>query len=68
MDHKILSVADASTPETAQADRVKIAAYQWRASKLAPKRYGDKLDLTHANPDGTRLGITFKLSRPNAGN
>lgn len=45
MDDKILDVANASTPETAVADRVKIAAYQWRAAKLQPKKYGDKVDL-----------------------
>ncbi len=43
MDDLILDVAHACTPETANADRVKISAYQWRASKLAPKRYGDKV-------------------------
>lgn len=42
MDDMILDVANASTPETAQADRVKIAAYQWRAMKLSPKKYGDR--------------------------
>jgi len=42
MDEKILAVADASTNETAQADRVKIAAYQWRAARLDPKKYGDR--------------------------
>ncbi|MCA0318214.1 MAG: hypothetical protein LCH88_09110 [Proteobacteria bacterium] len=45
MDERILEVADACTPETAQADRVKIMAYQWRASKLAPKKYGEKVTL-----------------------
>lgn len=45
MDHKILAVADACTPETALADRIKIGAYQWRASKLKPRVYGDKLDV-----------------------
>ena len=45
MDDLILEVANESTPETAASDRVKISAYQWRASKLAPKRYGDKLGL-----------------------
>lgn len=56
MDDKILDVADASTPETAASDRVKISAYQWRASKLQPKKYGDKLsqDLT--------LGVTDSLA------
>ncbi|MDQ3024672.1 MAG: hypothetical protein M3R04_09885 [bacterium] len=45
MDDKVLEVADACTDETATADRIKIMAYQWRASKLAPKKYGDKLDV-----------------------
>jgi hypothetical protein len=50
MDEKILAVADACTPETAAADRVKILAYQWRAAKLAPKKYGDKIE--HTGKDG----------------
>lgn len=45
MDDKILDCADACTPETAHADKVKISAYQWRAEKLKPKKYGNKLDL-----------------------
>ena len=50
MDEKILAVADACTTETAAADRVKILAYQWRAAKLAPKKYGDKIE--HTGKDG----------------
>lgn len=59
MDEKILSVADECTPETAQADRVKIAAYQWRASKLAPKKYGDKIITEHAGS----IEVTTKEQR-----
>lgn len=47
MDDLILEVANNCTPETAQADRVKISAYQWRASKLKPKKYGDKQQVEH---------------------
>lgn len=32
--------------DSAAAARVQIAALQWRASKMAPKRYGDRVDLT----------------------
>lgn len=46
MDAKVDRAAEATTPENAVAQKVKIDAYKWRASKLAPKRYGDKLDLT----------------------
>ena len=49
MDDMILQTANACTFETAVADRVKIGAYQWRASKLSPKKYGNKLDITSDN-------------------
>jgi hypothetical protein len=55
MDEKILDVADSCTPETAQADRVKIAAYQWRAAKLKPKVYGDKVMSEISGPDGAPI-------------
>lgn len=42
MDDLVLETANACTPESAASDRVRIAAYQWRAAKLAPKRYGEK--------------------------
>lgn len=51
MDDLILETANACTAETAIADRVRVGAYQWRASKLLPKKYGEKIDhsLTGAN-------------------
>ena len=52
MDEKILAVADACTNETAAADRVKILAYQWRAAKLAPKKYGEKVISELSGPNG----------------
>ena len=52
MDEKILEVADACTSETAAGDRVKIDAYKWRASKLAPKRYGDRQEVNHSGGMG----------------
>lgn len=45
MDDKILTAADGADKDS-QAARVKIDAYKWRASKLAPKRFGDKIDVT----------------------
>ena len=49
---KILAVADACTVETAAADRVKISAYQWRAAKLAPRKYGDRQQIEQRFVDG----------------
>jgi hypothetical protein len=48
----------ADTEPDPQKARVRIDARKWHASKLAPKKYGDKVDLTHANPDGSN--ITFQ--------
>jgi hypothetical protein len=44
MDDLVLDTANECTSETAQADKVKISAYQWRASKLKPKVYGNFRD------------------------
>jgi hypothetical protein len=47
MDDKILEEAERTNELNAAAQRVKIAAYQWRAAKLKPKRYGDKVAHEH---------------------
>jgi hypothetical protein len=70
MDDLILDTAKASTAETAAADRVKISAYQWRASKLEPKKYGDKLDLNHSGEVALTPTLIFEGmpgTKPNAG-
>ncbi|MDZ4376524.1 MAG: hypothetical protein U1C74_34505 [Phenylobacterium sp.] len=41
---QVWEIAESVTPETVAAARVKIAAAAWRAAKLAPKRYGVKVD------------------------
>lgn len=43
MDEKILTTADKATSETAAADRVKIDAYKWRAARLNPRKFGDRM-------------------------
>lgn len=56
MDDRILEEAEKVTSETAQAVRVRVDAFKWRASKLRPKVYGDKLDATHnVNVTGAEL-------------
>jgi hypothetical protein len=65
MDDLILDVANKCTAETAAADRVKIGAYQWRAAKLQPKKYGDKI--THGgdpnSPMTVQLNVTTGVPR-----
>lgn len=41
--------------EALRRSDLRIKTRQWMAAKLQPKKYGDKLDLTHANPDGTSI-------------
>lgn len=55
MDDLILETANACTADTAAADRVKISAYQWRASKLKPKKYGDRTQTEITGADGAPL-------------
>jgi hypothetical protein len=40
-----IDMADKATPEDWQAVKLRIWARQWRASKLAPKKYGDRVDM-----------------------
>lgn len=44
---EIRKIADTATPEDYNVARLRIDARKWRASKMAPKVYGDKLDLNH---------------------
>ena len=52
-----IRMADMATPDDWQVVKLRIWARQWRASKLAPKKYGDKLELSGdaANPLVTRI-------------
>ncbi|MDA3877747.1 MAG: hypothetical protein PF483_11745 [Halothiobacillus sp.] len=40
---KCIEMADMATQEDWQVVKMRIWARQWRASKLAPKKYGDKI-------------------------
>lgn len=50
---EIIEIADIE--EDPQRARVRIDARKWRASKLAPKKYGDKVDLSHGIQPGDPL-------------
>ena len=61
MDHLIVAAAKDASGDP-HAARVKIDAYKWRASKLAPKRYGDKVQHTAGDGEGpieTNITVTF---------
>ena len=65
MDDLILDTARACTAESATADRVRIGAYQWRAARLQPKKYGDKLMTEHTGANGGSIqhDITMSVNR-----
>ena len=39
---QLIQIADSATPETAQAARLQVDTRKWIASKLLPKKYGDR--------------------------
>ena len=48
--------------------RLRVDTRKWLLSKLAPRKYGDALALTHANPDGSHLQApTFAITFPGGG-
>jgi len=48
-------IADLATPEDVQVARLKIDTRKWRASKLAPKVYGDKTTIAGPGPNGEHV-------------
>ena len=44
-----------------QRSRLRVDVRKWRAAKLAPKKYGDKIDHTIGNPDGTPLSLVAQI-------
>lgn len=45
---RTVDLADTATPDDWQAVRLQIWARQWRAEKMAPKKFGAKMDITAA--------------------
>lgn len=45
-------MADQATPENWQVVKLRIWARQWRAAKLAPRKYGDKITTELTGKDG----------------
>lgn len=63
MDDKILETADAVVSGEIEPDvgRVAISAYQWRASKLQPKKYGDAMTLKGDKENPLEIGLAGLL-------
>lgn len=57
----IQEVADSGNPDDVQRAKLRVAAMQWRASKLAPKKYGEKLAL--AGDDENPVKVVTRIER-----
>lgn len=56
----ILAIAD-TEPDAAKA-RVRVDARKWVASKLLPKKYGDKAVHEHSGPDGAAIPLSVTVN------
>jgi hypothetical protein len=66
LDDEMQREADEASVDDWQVRKLRIETMKWRASKLAPKRYGDKLAL--AGPDGGPLQVVVqKFTEPTEG-
>lgn len=62
---EIIHIAD--TAKDANLARLQIDARKWHASKLAPKKYGDKLDLNHGGSIALTPTLIFEGKPSDAG-
>jgi hypothetical protein len=58
-----LDIADNSTPETFNADRLRIDTRKWLASKLLPKQYGDNRLLEQKTEENEQLKEELRALR-----
>lgn len=61
-------IARDATPETVQVARLQIDTIKWQTSKLAPKKYGEKLELEHSghidmDPESRRAEIARLIAK-----
>jgi hypothetical protein len=56
-----ISIADASKPETAQVDRLRVDTRKWFVSKIAPRIYGERIVNEITGEDGAPIQIDRAL-------
>ena len=49
---ELREIAEDGNPEDVQRAKLRVSTLQWMAAKLAPKRYGEKIQAEHSGPDG----------------
>ncbi len=58
--HEGEEVRLALDPTGVARNRLRVDARKWAASKLKPKKYGDKVDLTHGGSIDANIRVTFE--------
>lgn len=56
---KTMDIAEKATPETVAVARLQIDVLKWRAGKLRPKVYSDKID--HTSSDGSMTPMPSRI-------
>ena len=49
---ELREIAEDGNPEDVQRAKLRVSTLQWMAAKLAPKRYGEKIQAEHSGPNG----------------
>ena len=60
----IWEIAADATNETVNVARLQVDTAKWIASKLLPKRYGEKSQLDHTSSDGSMKPMVIELVGP----
>lgn len=55
------AVADEGNPDDVQRAKLRVSTMQWRAAKLAPKKYGDKLQTENNSTVNMHLTVEDQL-------
>ena len=64
---ELREIAEDGNPEDVQRAKLRVSTLQWMAAKLAPKRYGEKIQAEHSGPDGGAIKfdtVTRRLVDP----
>jgi len=61
----IEEIADSATNETIQVDKLRVDARKWTASRLLPRKYGDRQQLDHTSGGEPISGVGWEVIKPN---
>lgn len=61
---ELRELADSATPEDWQVKRLQIWQRQWEASKLAPKKYGDRVQTEHSGQVDSKVTYSWAGEPP----